>query len=203
MLGREFESRCRHTNWDFSSQMKIKNKNKKVLNKWRTISSSVHKIWLHGRRGKGTAESFSREKSRQAPQKEGGREILCDPGWYVQRTWCPEWMERKHTHTHCHTPSGQSRVYQVTHLLTDGVHRREPAGVLPIQETRWTNYCAPLFSYTLYTINSINTINTINTIKSSSAIISTYGTFSRVRGVWVWRMGRTSAQMATVGTCIL
>ena len=31
-------------------------------NKWRTINSLVHKIRLHGRRGKGTAESFSREK---------------------------------------------------------------------------------------------------------------------------------------------
>ena len=40
------------------------------------------KIRLHGRRGKGTAESFSREKLSQAPQKEGG-EILCDlpPVW--------------------------------------------------------------------------------------------------------------------------
>ena len=37
----------------------------------------VHKIRVHGRRGKGTAESFSREKLRQAPQKEGGK-ILCD-----------------------------------------------------------------------------------------------------------------------------
>ena len=32
----------------------------------------VHKIRLHGRRGKGMAESFSREKLRHAPQKEGG-----------------------------------------------------------------------------------------------------------------------------------
>ena len=31
-----------------------------------------HKIRLHGRRGKGMAESFSRQKSRHAPQKEGG-----------------------------------------------------------------------------------------------------------------------------------
>ena len=46
--------------------------------------SSVHQIRLHGRRGKGTVESFSRENLRQAPQKEGG-EILCDPGWYVQK----------------------------------------------------------------------------------------------------------------------
>ena len=29
-------------------------------NKWRTIISLVHKILLHGRHGKGTAESFSR-----------------------------------------------------------------------------------------------------------------------------------------------
>ena len=36
------------------------------------------KIRLHGRRGKGMAESFSREKSRHAPQKEGGLKILCD-----------------------------------------------------------------------------------------------------------------------------
>ena len=46
-------------------------------NKWRTINSWVHKIRLHGRRVEGTAESFSRLKLRQAPQKEGG-EILCD-----------------------------------------------------------------------------------------------------------------------------
>ena len=115
-------------------------------NGWRTINSLVHKIRLHGRRGKGMAESFSRQKSRHAPQKEGGLKILCDlppvwprlvrptnlmsrmdgkkththrrkkkdekscvtfllcdPGWYVQRAWCPEWMGRKHTqHTHTH-----------------------------------------------------------------------------------------------------
>ena len=68
-LGREFESRCSHTNCDFSSQ---KTKNKYMPSKWRTINSLVHRIRLNGRRGKGTAESFSREKSRQAPQKEGG-----------------------------------------------------------------------------------------------------------------------------------
>ena len=46
-------------------------------NKWRTMTSWVHKIRLRGRRGKRTAESFSRLKLRQAPQKEGG-EILRD-----------------------------------------------------------------------------------------------------------------------------
>ena len=76
-LGREFESRCtHHTNRDFFSQKKIKNKNKKkaqkMENDYSNFSLLVHKIRLHGRRGKGTAESFSREKIRQAPQKEGG-----------------------------------------------------------------------------------------------------------------------------------
>ena len=44
----------------------------KTPNGWRTIKSLAHKIRLHGRRGKGMAESFSREKLRHAPQKEGG-----------------------------------------------------------------------------------------------------------------------------------
>ena len=43
------------------------------LTKWKTIKKPlVHKIRLHGRRVKGTAESFSREKLRQALQKEVG-----------------------------------------------------------------------------------------------------------------------------------
>ena len=74
------------TRWDVSSipangifLTKNKKKNKKKMpNGWRTISSLVHKIRLHGRRGKGMAESFSRQKSRHAPQKEGGLKILCD-----------------------------------------------------------------------------------------------------------------------------
>ena len=66
--------------------------------KWRTIKSLVHKIRLHGRRGKGTAESFSRKQLRQAPQKEGG-EILCDPGWYVQT---PDVQNKRDDNTHTH-----------------------------------------------------------------------------------------------------
>ena len=42
------------------------------IKQWRTVKSLVHKIRLHGRRGKGMAESFSRAKLRHAPQKEGG-----------------------------------------------------------------------------------------------------------------------------------
>ena len=70
------------TRWDVSSipangiflTKKLKNKIK-MPNGWRTIQSLhtlVHKIRLHSRRGKGMAESFSREKLRHAPQKEGG-----------------------------------------------------------------------------------------------------------------------------------
>ena len=39
----------------------------KIRDEWRTIKSLVHKIRLHGRRGKGMAESFSRENLRHAP----------------------------------------------------------------------------------------------------------------------------------------
>ena len=71
--------------------------------KRRMTISLVHKIRLHGRRGKGTAESFSRGKSRQAPQKEGG-EILCDPGWYVHKPVVQnKWDDNTHTHTHTGT----------------------------------------------------------------------------------------------------
>ena len=77
-------------------------------NGWRTIKSLVHKIRLHGRRGKGMmAESFSREKLRHAPQKEGGWEILCDlpPVWtrLVRPTNLDvqnEWEENTHTTVH-------------------------------------------------------------------------------------------------------
>ena len=78
-------------------------------NLWRTINSLVHKIRLHGRRGKRMAESFSREKWRHAPQKEGGWEILCDlsPVWPTPAGTSNEldvqneWGENTHTqHTH-------------------------------------------------------------------------------------------------------
>ena len=57
------------TRWDVSSipangiflTKNLKTKIK-MSNGWRTIKSLVHKIRLHGRRGKGMAESFSREK---------------------------------------------------------------------------------------------------------------------------------------------
>ena len=40
-----------------------------------------------------------------------------------------------------HTPSGQSRVYRVTHLRTDGVHFRESAGTGPVNLKVVPNGC--------------------------------------------------------------
>ena len=100
------------TRWDVSSipangiflTKKQNKKKQKMPNGWRTINSLVHKIRLHGRRGKGMAESFSRQKSRHAPQKEGGLKILCDlpPVWprLVRLTNLMSRMDGKKTHTH-------------------------------------------------------------------------------------------------------
>ena len=62
---------------------------KKMPNKWRTIKSWVHKIQLHGWRGKGTAESFSREKIK-ASTAEG------------------RWMRNPVWPSSCVTPAGTS-----------------------------------------------------------------------------------------------
>ena len=43
--------------------------------------------------------SFSREKLRQASQKEGGREIQCDPSWYIHKPDVQNKCEES-THTH-------------------------------------------------------------------------------------------------------
>ena len=70
-----------YTNLDHSRSHKIeKNKNKNGFGPFLykffvpiRVGLLVHKIRLHGRRGKGmTEESFSRETLRHAPQKEGG-----------------------------------------------------------------------------------------------------------------------------------
>ena len=66
-------------------------------------TTQQHKIRLHGRRGKGKAESFSREKLRQSPHKEGG-EILCDlppvRPRLVRPTSLTSRINGKKTHTH-------------------------------------------------------------------------------------------------------
>ena len=40
-----------------------------------------------------------------------------------------------------HTPSGQSRVYRVTQLRTDGIHYRKPAGIGPVNLKIVPNEC--------------------------------------------------------------
>ena len=108
---------------------RLKNKIK-MPNGWRTIESLVHKIRLHSRRGKGMAESFSREKLRHAPQKEGGWKILCDlpPVWprLVRPTNLMTRMNGKKTHTHTrikHYSSSSSSKWSTFSLY----HRLRPA----------------------------------------------------------------------------
>ena len=81
----------------------------------------VPKSRVHDRRGKAMAESFSLGKLRHAPQKEGGWEILRDPGWYFQRSWCPERMGRKHTLFFFFF------FFSLISLIADGPHHYHPA----------------------------------------------------------------------------
>ena len=87
-----------------------------------------------------------------------------------------------------HTPSGQSRVYRVTQLRTDGVHCREPGGTGPVNlkvvpnqcclgTSPWTKICASL-SHTcywyevgilkvpLYIIDSMGSVESVPTFSS-------------------------------------
>ena len=63
----------------------------KMPNGWRTIKSLVHKIRFHGRQGKEWLNP-SREKNKGTHRRKKVDEkscvtfLLCDPGWYVQRT---------------------------------------------------------------------------------------------------------------------
>ena len=54
----------------------------------------------------------------------------------------PEFRDGVHLFIHNrHTPSGQSRVYRVTQLRTDGVHCRESAGTGPVNLKVGSNEC--------------------------------------------------------------
>ena len=48
---------------------------------------------------------------------------------------------RPFTDLNRHTPSGQSQVYRVTQLRTDGVHCRESAGIGPVNLKVVPNEC--------------------------------------------------------------
>ena len=59
-----------------------------------------------------------------------------------------------------HTPSGQSRVYRVTQLRIDGVHRREFAGTGPVNLKVVPNGCclgrSPWINMPLFTTPTID-----------------------------------------------
>ena len=75
-------------------------------NGWRTIKSVVHKIkfdftadegkeWVNPSREK----SLGTHRRNKVDEKSCVTFLLCDPGWYVQRTWMSR-MDGKKTHTH-------------------------------------------------------------------------------------------------------
>ena len=88
-----------------------------------------------------------------------------------------------------HTPSGQSRVYRVAQLRTDGVHCRESVGTVPAvlkvaRVTRaafaspWTKcYCAPLFSHTQdwYTVFSSHSFWTSSSLDVPAGVTQEEG----------------------------
>ena len=88
----------------------------KMPNGWRTIKSLVHEIRLHSRRGKGMAESFSREKLRHATAERRWMRNPVRPSSCVTPAGTSneldvqnEWEENTNTHTHTYlheTPVG-------------------------------------------------------------------------------------------------
>ena len=131
-------------------------------NGWRTIKSLVHKIRLHGRRGKGMAESFSRETLRHAPQKEGGWKILCDlpPVWPRLVRPLMSRMNGKKTHTHTHTPWENQREWHRMTRMT----RPDCAVMCNLINTHTHTHFPPLTggcsegADTLFPIETIRTI---------------------------------------------
>ena len=72
-------------------------------NGWRTINSLVHKIRLHGRRGKGMAESFSRQKIKA-------------------RTAEGRWIKNPVWPSSCVTPAGTSNELDVQNGWEENTH---------------------------------------------------------------------------------
>ena len=90
------------------------------------------------------------------PRQPAHLRTLAESGAYLRDP--PEFRDDVHLFIlNCHTPSGQSRVYRVTRLRTDGVHCRESYGTGPVNlkvvpneccclgRSPWTNSYAPLF----------------------------------------------------------
>ena len=82
-LGREFESRCSHTNWKFYSQKKKKKKKSCPTNGERLIRG-YKKIDFTVDEGKGRLKSFKHR--RRKVEKSCVTFLLCDPGWCVHKS---------------------------------------------------------------------------------------------------------------------
>ena len=82
----------------------------------------------------GTAEPVSRDQILRHECGQGNIPFSCSAD-HVQ-DWQPYPVDPYSCyvcdHTYIHTPSGQCRVYRVTHLRTDGVHCRESVGTRPV-----------------------------------------------------------------------
>ena len=83
-----------------------KNRIKKYPTSGERLNRQYTNIRLHGRRGKGKAESFSREnkgkhRRRNVDEKSCVTFLLCDPSWYAQKPDVQKkWDDNTHTHTH-------------------------------------------------------------------------------------------------------
>ena len=104
----------------------------------------------------GFGSSVPRQPAYLHTQAESGA-YLRDPSRFPRR--------RPFIYLNRHTPSGQSRVYRVPRLRTDGVHYRESAGagpvvlkVVAITGVAWSGFtmdqlmCASLFQHPSNTI---------------------------------------------------
>ena len=82
----------------------------------------------------GTAEPVSRYQILKHARGQGNMKFPCsadhEQDW--QRYPVDPYSAICDDHTYIHTPSGQSRVYRVTQLRTDGVHCGQSAGTGPV-----------------------------------------------------------------------
>ena len=93
--------------------------------------------------------------SRPVPRQPAHLHTQAESDAYLRDSSRFSWR-RPFNYSNCHTSSGQSRAYRVTHLRTDGVYCREFAGIGPVNlkvvpvtgaafASPWTNKYAPLF----------------------------------------------------------
>ena len=107
-LGREFESRCRHTNWEFSHKKTQINKcptsGERLIRGYTKVDSTVDegKERLNPSREKNQGT----HRRRKVGEKSCVTFLLCDPGWYVHK---PD-VQNKGDDNTTHTPRLQVKV---------------------------------------------------------------------------------------------